>query len=282
MANSLLNMIAFICTTIFYYMLIKPVLTYEILINPQQYKDYNKKIYKALGIYLTLVILIQFLINIAAVNSKCGGNLTDNLAPAGLMTLFPWLLIFGAIIIVLIMYPGFKMAFSDVIGYFYVAGTANKVMTELLINKNIQQNIDASQMNETEKANMENAADAIIKICGNTSILINQIVPSNFDKYWEILHPLMKTKYQTDGPETTTMRKQLFNLVVMRDSIGEMLWYIYTGILLTSIVQMKISTTPCYVSKATMEKNYKNYLAEEQQEIDKKNSSKSTSYTVTS
>jgi hypothetical protein len=263
-------------------MLIKPVLTYEILINPQQYKDYNKKIYKALGIYLTLVILIQFLINIAAVNSKCGGNLTDNLAPAGLMTLFPWLLIFGAIIIVLIMYPGFKMAFSDVIGYFYVAGTANKVMTELLINKNIQQNIDASQMNETEKANMENAADAIIKICGNTSILINQIVPSNFDKYWEILHPLMKTKYQTDGPETTTMRKQLFNLVVMRDSIGEMLWYIYTGILLTSIVQMKISTTPCYVSKATMEKNYKNYLAEEQQEIDKKNSSKSTSYTVTS
>lgn len=280
MANSLLNMIAFICTTIFYYMLIKPVLTYEILINPEQYKDYNKKIYKALGIYLTLVILIQFLINIAAVNSKCGGNLTDNLAPAGLMTLFPWLLIFGAIIIVLIMYPGFKMAFSDVIGYFYVAGTANKVMTELLINKNIQQNIDASQMNETEKANMENAADAIIKICGNTSILINQIVPSNFDKYWEILHPLMKTKYQTDGPETTTMRKQLFNLVVMRDSIGEMLWYIYTGILLTSIVQMKISTTPCYVSKATMEKNYKNYLAEEQEEIDTKNTS--TSYTVTS
>jgi len=280
MANSLLNMIAFICTTIFYYMLIKPVLTYEILINPEQYKDYNKKIYKALGIYLTLVILIQFLINIAAVNSKCGGNLTDNLAPAGLMTLFPWLLIFGAIIIVLIMYPGFKMAFSDVIGYFYVAGTANKVMTELLINKNIQQNIDGSQMNETEKANMENAADAIIKICGNTSILINQIVPSNFDKYWEILHPLMKTKYQTDGPETTTMRKQLFNLVVMRDSIGEMLWYIYTGILLTSIVQMKISTTPCYVSKATMEKNYKNYLAEEQEDIDKKNSSKSTSYTV--
>ena len=281
MASSFLNIITFVLTTIFYYMIIKPVLTYETFTDTEQFKEYTKKNYNALSIYLLLIIIIQFIINVSMVNSKCGGNITDNLAPAGLMTFFPWILIFGAIIVVLIMYPGFKSAFSDVIGYFYVSGTANKVMTELLINKNIQQNIDDSaDMSETEKHNMENAADAIIKICGNTSVLINQIVPSNFNKYWGILQPLMKPKYQTDSPETTEMKTQFFNLVVMRDAVGEAIWYLYTGILLTSIVQMKIATTPCYVSKATMEKNYQTFLNEEAADNAQKATAQSTVYTI--
>ena len=218
MASSFLNIITFVLTTIFYYMIIKPVLTYETFTDTEQFKEYTKKNYNALSIYLLLIIIIQFIINVSMVNSKCGGNITDNLAPAGLMTFFPWILIFGAIIVVLIMYPGFKSAFSDVIGYFYVSGTANKVMTELLINKNIQQNIDdASDMSEAEKHNMENAADAIIKICGNTSILINQIVPSNFNKYWSILQPLMKPKYQTDNPQTLEINCVDFFLFYLLD-----------------------------------------------------------------
>jgi len=50
------------------------------------------------------------------------------------------------------------------------------------------------------KEQVEEAADTIVKICGNTSVLINQIVPSNFNEYWRILTPLMKEKYQNDGP----------------------------------------------------------------------------------
>ena len=36
------------------------------------------------------------------------------------------------------MYPGFKSAFSDVIGYFYVSSSANKLLTDLLVNKDIE------------------------------------------------------------------------------------------------------------------------------------------------
>lgn len=50
---------------------------------------------------------------------------------------------------------------------------------------------DASATEE-QKLGLQQAADAIIKICGNNSILINQIVPSNFTSYWDILKPLMK------------------------------------------------------------------------------------------
>ena len=281
-SSSSLNIITFILTTAFYYLVIKPTLTYNIISNKEEYSSYNKSYYKSLGIYLLLVIIVQFIINTTILSSKCGGSIQTNLITSALYTFFPWLLIFGVMMIVIIMYPGFKTAFSDVIGYFYVSGSANKVLTELLIDKNIQQNMDESGASLKEKDDLQNAADAIIKICGNTSILINQIVPTNFMNYWSILNPLMKKKFQTDNQETEFKRTELFNLVVMRDTIGEMMWYIYTGILLTSIVQMKISTTPCYISPKQMEQNYQTFLEKENKVQEQNATAQSTVYTITS
>jgi len=128
---------------------------------------------------------------------------------------------------------------------------------------------------------MQNAADTIIKICGNTSILINQIVPSNFNDYWKILTPLMKTQYQTAGPDTDNMKNKLFELVVTRDNVGEAMWYIYTGLLLTSLVQLKIATRGCASSTKTMEQNYQKFVEAEKASKEKKKQSESTVYTIT-
>ena len=51
------------------------------------------------------------------------------------MTLWPWTLIFGVLVIILSIYPGFKSAFSDVIGYFWISKSANEIMSQLLIDK---------------------------------------------------------------------------------------------------------------------------------------------------
>jgi hypothetical protein len=279
--SSVLNIITFILTTAFYYLILKPTLTYDIMNNTEEYDYYTKNYYKSLGTYLALVLIVQFIMNITIMTAKCGGSLKTNIASAALFTFFPWTLIFGIMMVVLIMYPGFKTAFSDVIGYFYVAGSANKVLTELLIDKNIQQEMDESGATLKEKEDLQNAADAIIKICGNTSILINQIVPTNFTNYWSLLNPLFKQRFQIDSPETTAKRNQLFDLVVMRDTIGEMMWYLYTGILLTSIVQMKISTTPCYLSPKQMEQNYQEFLDKENKAQAQSAVAQSTVYTIT-
>ena len=279
--NSVLNIITFILTTAFYYLMLKPTLTYDIMNNTEEYNDYTKKYYKNLAAYLGLVLIVQFIMNITIVTAKCGGSLKTNILSAAAYTFFPWTLIFGVMMIVLVMYPGFKTAFSDVIGYFYVSGTANKLLTEILINKDIQQEMDTSDATLKEKENLQNAADAIIKICGNTSILINQIVPSNFISYWSLLNPLMKQRFQGNSDETIDKRNQLFDLVVMRDTIGEMMWYLYTGILLTSIVQMKISTTPCYLSPKQMEQNYQEFLKKEDAAEAKTAAAESTVYTIT-
>ena len=282
MANSYLNIVTFLLTTIFYYMALKPSLPYSQYKDKEKYKSYISNTYMYLAIYIVLVILIQFMVNSSIISSTCGGNITENMGAAGIMTFLPWILIFGVLVLVLTMYPGFKSAFSDVIGYYYVSSSANKLLTDLLVNTDIEKKMaEDPNMTPDKKAGLESAADTIIKICGNTSILINQIVPSNFEQYWNILKPLMKDTYQKDGPETENMQNDLFDLVVTRDNVGEAMWYIYTGLLLTSIVQLKITSRGCTSNPQTMEANYQKFLQQEQQ-TQQTNQSSSTTYTLSS
>ena len=315
MASSSLNIVIFLLTTVFYYMALKPSLTYDKLKNG--YKEYVSNNYMYLAIYLLLVMVLQFIANASIISNNCGGSISENMGAAGVFTFIPWTLIFGVIILVLTIYPGFKSAFSDVIGYYYVSSSANKLLTDLLINRDIEKiltdspspkpniNPDAASgvasgvanpgpanpggeiemtsiVGGGDKEKMQEAADLIIKICGNTSVLINQIVPSNFDNYWSLLTPLKKDKYKNDSDlSTKTLRDQLFELVVTRDNIGEIMWYIYTGLLITSIVQLKITTRGCASNPKTMEQNYQKFL-DKQAEVDKqKEQSTSTTYTIT-
>jgi hypothetical protein len=305
MASSSLNIVIFLLTTVFYYMVLKPSLTYDKLKNG--YKEYVSNNYMYLAIYLLLVMVLQFIANASIISNNCGGSISENMGAAGVFTFIPWTLIFGVIVLVLTIYPGFKSAFSDVIGYYYVSSSANKLLTDLLINRDIEKVLsnDSSETNINpdaasgpanpggeiemtsivgggDKEKMQEAADLIIKICGNTSVLINQIVPSNFDNYWSLLTPLKKDKYKNDSdPSTKTLRDELFELVVTRDNIGEMMWYIYTGLLITSIVQLKITTRGCSSNPKTMEQNYQKFL-DKQAELDKqKEQATSTTYTIT-
>jgi hypothetical protein len=263
-------------------MALKPTLTYETLNNETEFKSYTSNSYIYLAVYIFLVIIIQFMVNASIITSTCGGNITENIGSAGIFTFLPWILIFGVLVLVLTIYPGFKSAFSDVIGYYYVSTSANKVLTELLIDKDIQSKLDSdATMSADKKVAMQSAADAIIKICGNTSILINQIVPNNFNNYWGILKPLMKDQYQTDGPAADSMKSKLFELVVTRDDVGEAMWYMYTGILLTSLVQLKISTKGCASNPKTMEKNYQKFVEQEQQAKATQEQATGTTYTIT-
>ena len=283
MANSYLNIVTFLLTTLFYYLAIKPSYTYEISIDPTKQKEYKSSSYMYLAIYLLLVMVIQFMVNASIISSTCGGNITENMGAAGVLTFLPWTLIFGVLIVILTVYPGFKSAFSDVIGYFWVSSSANKVITELLVDPKIQKkmNEDSSSTPEQKEA-MMTAADTIIKICGNTSVLINQIVPSNFQSYWNILTPLLKPKYQTDNPDTEKIKNELFEIVVTRDNVGESMWYMYTGLLLTSLVQLKMTTRGCVSNPKTMEENYQKFKDAEQKAKDQKALATGTTYTITS
>ena len=425
--SSYINVIAFVIITILYYFL-KPGLT----LKREEAQKYKETRYVYLSIYLMVIILTQFFVNISIIKSTCGGNIRDNIGPAALFTFMPWLFIFGIMVVVLLLYPGFKSVFADVIGYFYISSAANEIITTLLINKEVEDAMDreggepsapnekfdtsnevnpeggvivnAEQYNNSvteeqkianskydqpvptdsnnsqtiteegapplpntntdnmgiemkdlsdsnnsnapttiegasapstdymgiemkdmsknkkentmkdkssassytpetppEETSVENkvtnefhdqlgggkkelqdAAEIIVKICGNMSVLINQITPENFTGYWKILTPLMKPKYQDENNtvETEKLKNDLFQLVVTRDNVGESMWYIYAGILVTSIVQLKIATRGCVKSTAQMEKDYQSFLDEEAVAKANKDKLEETTYTL--
>jgi hypothetical protein len=249
---SFLNLLSFVIITLFYFFL-KPTMTTADLAGDLSPFTNKSRLY--LGIYFLAVLLTQFGLNIWVVNSRCGG---DNIGAAALFTFAPWTLIFGVMLLVLMMYPSFKTAFADVVGYFAVSSSANTLLNQILINKPIQDAIDGDASLPDKKAT-ENAADLIIKIMGNTSILINQLTPTNFGEYWTLLTPLMKPGSSENGE----LKEELFSLVQYRDKIGEFMWYLYTGVLLTSVVQMKIVTNGCNSSPEAMKKKHQAYLEEE-------------------
>jgi len=346
MVGMFLNIITFLLTTYIYYNSLLPKLSYDILSDSSKYESYMKKKYISLAIYFLAIIIVQFFINTYAISNNCGGLLSENLSAAAVLTLLPWSLIFGVVIMILTVFPGFKGVFSDVLGYYSVAKEANLLLIDLLLNQKVENALNkhtnddddgssstsadlpgksrkgsassentavtapltandnastaataipssneseltggikkgGSSTSKGEKHRLEEAADAIVKICGNTSILINQIVPSNFAKYWNVLNPLMKPIYRNNSPDGIGMREKLFKLTVKRDTIGEAVWFIYTGILIASIVQMKIATAGCQSNLQAMEQNYEQYQQEEQQELAAKANLTQTEYTIT-
>jgi hypothetical protein len=309
--NGYINLIVFILTTILYFISIKPEVKYDTLETPQSTKG--------LAIYALIILLTQFGLNISAIIDKCGGSASQNIGVAALFTFLPWTLIFGVVLAVLIAFPGFKSAFSDVIGYFYISDKAHILFSEMLaIKGDVAKTIES--LPTSEKSAASSTADALIKLCGNVGILINQIVPSNFNDYWQLLQPLMKPnamletqhlyqnfivtereKKQEEDIKTIQSvtpqaggqskpasasdyyRDELLKLVVSRDNVGEFMWYLYTGVLVISIVQYYILSRGCLSDASTMEKNYQKFLQNEDDlKAQEDAAGQNTTYTITS
>ena len=282
MDNTLWNIIAFLLSTLVYFLFLKPKVSTSSL---EDLSSYASSSHITISIYFIGVVLLQFFINTASVISTCGGSTTSNIGAAALLTFVPWFFIFGMVIVALIVFPGFKSAFSDVIGYFWVANKANAILSDLLVDNSVSSALNSEEtpsQTPAARQSLEDVASVIVKITGNISIIINQIVPENFESYWKILTPLMKTKYQQDPTSSEILQKkqELLDVVVARDNVGEAFWYIYTGILLISIVQFNIVSRGCTKDVGTMKANLDNYLTKQASQ-DKKNKAASVSYVNT-
>jgi hypothetical protein len=207
--------------------------------------------------------------------SKCGGSLDKNIGASALFTFIPWLLIFGIMLAVLIIFPGFKSAFSDVIGYYVVSGPANDIFGSILMSSDLNEMIEKTS-DPNKKHELTQAAEAIVKICGNKSILINQMNPDNFLEIWNVLKALMVP----GAYENMQIKKELLELVVLKDNIGEALWYIYTSILISSIVYYNLATRGCIKSVDQIKSDHDAYI-EQQEQVDKQNElNNSTKYVM--
>ena len=239
-----LSIISFILITIVYYAVPsigKMSATLKIFTNAEEMDIFNRESNIRLAIYLAVVLLSQFIINTTFVINACGGSSASNYGSAFLITFLPWIFIFGVMLVALIMYPGFKGAFSDIVGYFFVSDKANTLLSQILMSDTTAQTAINGIEDATVKSDLTRAAESIVKLVGNKAILINQITPTNFISTWDTLKQLMKpTMYENEQ-----FKSDLLDVAVTRENVGEALWYIYTGLLIISYTSYKITSASC-------------------------------------
>ena len=279
---SLQSLLFFIIITIIYFAfpaIGKPSLTVADLESPELQADYHSKSIKSLVFYLGMVVASQFFLNIGYLIAKCGGSINKNIGSAAIFTFIPWILIFGVMLAVLLIFPGFKGAFSDVIGYYVVAGRANNILSSVLKTTDFDEVIkNTSSPDEKEK--LSKTADALTKILGNKGILINQMNPENFLDIWKMLLPLMKPDAELSADDKTKFQQDLLNIVVLKDNIGEGLWYIYTAILISSIVYYNLATKGCVKDVDQIKADHDAYIEQQEAALKQEEINNSTVYTI--
>ena len=147
--------------------------------------------------------------------------------------MLPWIGMFFTINILLLMFPGWKSPFSNTLGYFIAFLSGIKPAFLKLLKK--PESIDAS--NIEDKALLE----SINHIYNDVSTMINELNTQNFEEAMVRMQPLLNAEAQNDP----SLKKELFKYIVMKETIGELVWLILTGCMVVNVAFTYIVNSEC-------------------------------------
>ncbi len=175
-------------------------------------------------IYVVIVVGSQLFSNIAMTSAICNG--TPQVTTALAYTLLPNILIFGSLIILLQVYPGWRAPFSNTLGYLVtILMGGNNSLTDLLATK---------------------GSKLIHKICDDKSILINEMTHLNYKMY---LETMAKDGLLVHNYDQLPAYKDLWSLIGVKNSFADFIWYILTGALVISNTYNALLDIKCTYSK---------------------------------
>lgn len=189
-------------------------------------------------IYFILVLISQFILNIYLAKQLC--NSPSNVGTAAVATIIPWILIFGLLNLLLTMFPGWLAAFSNTIGYAVasIVGVSS-LFTEKLLNVDNQ-----NGTRDTLKV--------IQNILSDPSTIINTLNDGNIKDFWnKSVSPgvnLFKTDFEPIEDEKANNNPLFYELkkyIMLKNLVSYFIWYLLTGILITSISYNYMLTVPC-------------------------------------
>ena len=133
-------------------------------------------------IYFLLIITIQYSVNSANLQDKCGSIPHTT---ALYFTIIPWLFIFGLLYVCLIIFPDERTFFLIHLDMLLplVAGVKNLLVNEILEDENV-----------LKKRNEKMLLDIREDIYKSPDLLINEITPDNFDQFWEKLNHYLEVQ----------------------------------------------------------------------------------------
>lgn len=187
-------------------------------------------------IYFILVLVSQFGLNIYLAKQMC--NSPSNVGTAALATFMPWIFIFGVLNLLLNVFPGWLSAFSNTIGYAVanVAGVAS-FFTDQLLNVNVG------------NTSSKDAFKVIQNVTNDPSTIINTINDENVENFWNksIKVQFFKSfqEVKPDGVDPPPEFTQLKNFIRLKNIVSYFIWYLLTGILITSLSYNYMLSVPC-------------------------------------
>jgi hypothetical protein len=243
----------FIVTTIY------TVVSYNL--NKKYDKDVSTSSRMFFGIYLLLVIVGEFFVNLSLSAGACG---TPQYSTALITTILPWGFMFGILVLLLTMFPGWLSPFSNTFGYgFALMAGLNDTMNSI-----IEPNPKGAKANPGN----EFMEQALAHIYSDKSLLVNEITPDNFGYFWNN----MKAVFQKGVFENMDLKNKLYSLVQLKYSVAEYVWYILAGLLVTSVSYNYIINSACSINAEEMKKRHDKYQeemdAEHQESLDNQDS----------
>jgi hypothetical protein len=187
-------------------------------------------------IYFILIIVSQFILNIYLAKQMC--NSPSNVGTAAIATIIPWILIFGLLNLLLTMFPGWLAAFSNTIGYAVasIIGVSS-LFTEKLLNVGTPPNKDALKV--------------IQNILSDPSTIINTLNDENIVNFWnksvevQLFKNGLKPIKDVNANDNSELFSELKKYIMLKNLVSYFIWYLLTGILITSISYNYMLTVPC-------------------------------------
>ncbi len=162
--------------------------------------------------YILIIIITQYLINLNLTKVLCYDL---DYKKAFMTTIVPWVIIFGMMNIMLTIFPGWLVPFSNTFGYFIASLAGSKDIVRRIFKDP-----------DTEPAG--DLAMPLTYIYNDQSLLVNEVSTENFDTFWS------KSK-NLQSPNAENFKTNFKNLIILKDTIAKCIWQILTGGLITSI-----------------------------------------------
>ena len=188
--------------------------------------------------YLAIILAIQIIANMQIVNKKCG---EPQIAKTITYTLGPNLIIFGGLMTILTVFPGWKAPFSNTVGY----GLIN-VLGKLIIGQGIGDALIAVLKDDKNNKLLK-------KVYSDPSMMANEITPDNFDLFIDRLGGKNSIKKDNISDDNLAV---LYNLIALKDNIASFLWYVLTGLLVIQNSNSYIQTMKCVRSEENLARNF--------------------------
>jgi hypothetical protein len=213
-------------------------------------------------IYFLAVIVGEYAINVSNSNVLCG---KPQYVTAIYITIIPWVIIFGLLNLMIAVFPGWLIPFSNTFGYLAAKlSGVDKLFKEILIPK-----LNGDTIND------KLANEALGYIYTDPTLLINKLNETNFDNFWSEMtregSSNLSPGIQFINPGIGDYREKLFKLIRLKDNVSIFIWYLLTGGLVTSVSYNYIVNAKCRQNANDIEQKHVEYVQKQQQAFEEKN-----------